>query len=206
MKNDEVYYTETENTWHKKNYVEYCNKKFDFLKKYLNGKIIDVCCGTGWFNKKYGIKKKIINTDFIKRNVPNFKKIRIEKMPFKTNEFDTVVCLDTLEHLDEKTHLLAIKELFRIGKTIIISTAFGSNFFRFFSNILRNRIGVLNSLVVGHYREYDDLEFQKIVNNYGKILDSKKISMPYTFMPLTNFLRKTNNFYTKIFIIKKKIK
>lgn len=204
MKKDEIFYINEEPGWEKDSYQNYCVKKFNFMKKFLRGKILDSGCGIGWFYKKYDKKKNVTNLDFVKRDLPNFKKSELTKLPFKKNSFDTVVCLDVLEHLTNGEDMKVLNELLRVGKRVVISTAFGNNLFRFFSNPLRKLIGVLNNIFRGHFIEYDEKKFIAMLKKKGKIVASKNISMPCGFMPLTDFLKNNKIFYTKIIVIDSK--
>jgi ubiquinone/menaquinone biosynthesis C-methylase UbiE len=208
MKSVESFYHEEEDGWEKKRYVDYCNDKYNLLKDYVKGKVLDVGCGTGWFYKKHKGKNSIVNTDFINRDVPNFVKSSITNMPFKTSEFDTVLCLDVLEHLEDGVDMKALKELFRVGKRVILSTTFSSRISRFLIKPFRRLLGVHNSLFVGHYREYDEKSFTKFLDKKGKVVNSFSVKLPFfwdsTFWnSLMGFLKNKKHYYTKLFIVDK---
>jgi ubiquinone/menaquinone biosynthesis C-methylase UbiE len=90
--------------------------------------ICDVGCGTGYlldYIKKHTSTKleRLVGIDFNVPENPRFDGIefisgKIEKLPFKDNEFDTVVCTHVIEHiLDYRT---AISELRRIAARRLI--------------------------------------------------------------------------------------
>jgi len=98
-------------------------------------KILDVGCGTGFFEKLLWNRgyKSVIGLDWsenclkiAKSKTPDYNYIRVnfeDKLPFKDNSFNTIVCLEVLEHVVSPLNLL--KELLRVGKEIIISTPNG---------------------------------------------------------------------------------
>ncbi|MBL8038178.1 MAG: class I SAM-dependent methyltransferase [Nitrospira sp.] len=105
----------------------------DFYREVLNecdlflyGNVIDVGCGPGFFSKVLSSSRKvraIYGTDFssasIKRcrqEVPegHFFVGDIYRVSCQDGGFDTVVCMETLEHLEQPAH--AIAELFRLCK------------------------------------------------------------------------------------------
>ena len=80
------------------------------IKKYLVGKTLDV--GTEFNHDYFTTQCDIIKKEGVEeQNVLN--------LDYKNNEFDTVVCLEVLEHT--LNPVKAIKELKRVSKRIIIS-------------------------------------------------------------------------------------
>ncbi|MBS1266317.1 MAG: hypothetical protein MAG795_00284 [Candidatus Woesearchaeota archaeon] len=73
---------------------------------------LNICCG-----KTDGGG---VNADVVKHtNVPNFKKIdNIYKLPFKDNEFKTVLCSHTIEHVQNPEKFY--RELLRVGKKVVL--------------------------------------------------------------------------------------
>lgn len=80
------------------------------LKKYLtpNSLILDAGCGTGGtfsYLKKAGFRNitSVDNSEIAlkfckKRGVPNLRLASVNKLPFKNNTFDAVICMDVLYH------------------------------------------------------------------------------------------------------------
>lgn len=63
--------------------------------------------------KKLGVYNKLIKSD-------------VRKLPFKEREFDTVICLQVIEHLSKRQGLELLKNLERIAKyQVILTTSFG---------------------------------------------------------------------------------
>ena len=109
-----------------------------FLKKYINknSKVLEVGCGTGVFTEV--IKKlsnNIIATDIsknmlleAKKRNPDveFKEADIENLPFKDQEFDLVIAINSFSYVPKKNK--GIKEIQRVlkknGKFLIIDMNF----------------------------------------------------------------------------------
>lgn len=101
---------------------------FKSILKNIKGKsVLEVGCGNCFLSSK--IEKKgfnitasdIVINDKIKKTYPNltFKNADVESLPFKKNQFDTVICAHTIEHVIDLVS--AIKELRRIcSKRLIV--------------------------------------------------------------------------------------
>lgn len=110
------------------NYIDYIKSK----------KILDAGCGEG--NFEYLIKQKRISCEIIgidskekslreaRKNLPSFKFLKaslLEKLPFKKQEFNTIVMFDVIEHLPKGSEKKALKQLNRVlkkGGYLIVST------------------------------------------------------------------------------------
>ena len=98
------------------------------LKKHAVGKCLDIGFGSGVYTKYLkALGHRVVGIDNEPEFVRQAKKIypdiefingSIYKLPFKENEFDTVILFDVLEHVDEK---VALKEIARVGKRAIIT-------------------------------------------------------------------------------------
>lgn len=90
----------------------FINKAFP---QYLEGKLLDV--GSRDNTLRDVLKKDAVLID---KNNPNLASFDWEKepLPFGDNSFDTVVCLDTLEHIDNLHG--AFEDLLRVSKRYII--------------------------------------------------------------------------------------
>lgn len=87
--------------------------------------ILEVGCGKAYLANKMSKKHQVTACDLVisqslKRRYPkiNFVTANIEKLPFKSGQFDTVVCTHTLEHV-VNLHL-AISELRRVTRKRLI--------------------------------------------------------------------------------------
>lgn len=97
----------------------------EILKNISGKKVLEVGCGRGLLADKMAQSHEVIASDIvIDKHLPQkyprvtFKKADIEKLPFKDNEFDTIVSTHTLEHVQNIFH--AISELRRVAKKRII--------------------------------------------------------------------------------------
>lgn len=150
-------------------------KKFE---KYLNGDILEVGCGIGNFTnslKKYGNVWAIdINKTYVRQTSDLIRKKGtieegdIEKTIhfFGGKKFDSIVCLNVLEHIkDDKK---ALKNMFDLlkddGYLILLVPAFDFLF------------GEIDKSI-GHFRRYDKNELQKKVKSLGfEVIKSRIIN------------------------------
>jgi len=88
-----------------------------YFKSELTGRILDVGCD------KAVLKKLLPNVDYIGIDISGTPDICInleetERLPFNNAEFDTVLCSDVLEHLNNLHHIF--NELVRVTKEYLI--------------------------------------------------------------------------------------
>jgi len=115
------------------------------IKKYgRHGKYLDAGCGTGLLLRH--LPKGSVGLDINPRNIEKAKKHApkatlfegdIEKMPFKDEDFSTVVCTEVIEHQpDPKPTVKEIKRVLRKGGVLIGSVPSDSPiwFLRFLSS------------------------------------------------------------------------
>jgi SAM-dependent methyltransferase len=77
----------------------------------LNRPMLNISCG----ETNYGD----INADIMPQNVSNFVQyVPNEKLPFDDNQFESVYCAHTLEHVDNPKQFL--DELHRVGKKVFL--------------------------------------------------------------------------------------
>lgn len=99
------------------------------------GKVLDVGCGGGTFGvmlRSFRSPESITGIDafqpYIERCASlgiynNLEQMDIKKgLPFDTNKFDNVYCIEVIEHLEYSDALFIIEELIRVGKRIVITT------------------------------------------------------------------------------------
>ncbi len=89
------------------------------------GSLLDVGCGKGVLAKQLSKKYSVTACDILIdpktiKNLPpiDFRKASIENLPFGENEFDTVTCTHTLEHIRDVSK--AVKELKRVARNRLI--------------------------------------------------------------------------------------
>jgi len=196
------FYKREEKEWETGVYQDYCKKKFALFKKYIIGKVLDVGCGVGYFYRWYHDKENMMNFDFIDRDIPNFCSGDITSIPFEDKFFDTVICSDVIEHLEPHIHLKAVDEVFRVAKKrVIMSSCFGSWYTRKVTDFIRSLIGVKEHDMWNHWREYDEKEFTKMMERYGKVIDTFDVSLPFFSMFISKFATYRKILWTKIYII-----
>lgn len=143
---------------------------------FIYGDILEVGCGIGNFTgllAKYGkIWAVDINQEYIKKNKPD-KKINVGfgdiekgKYFFKEKKFDSIVCLNVLEHIKDDNS--AIKNLFTLlksgGKLILLVPAHQF----LYGEIDRS---------IGHVRRYNKGDLTRRLEETGfKILLSRKLN------------------------------
>lgn len=89
--------------------VDYHWLKKEHVKKEAWG--LNICCGD--------TDGGGVNADVVERDVPNFVKIKnIYDLPFQDEEFETVLCSHTMEHVEKPDEFL--KELKRVGENVTI--------------------------------------------------------------------------------------
>lgn len=149
------------------------------FKKYLNGEILEVGCGIGNFTEdliKFGKVWAIdINKECItqtKRKVDSktevgFGDIETGECFFKGKKFDSIVCLNVLEHIREDGKALNNLYNFLNKKGILILLVPAHNFL--FGEIDKS---------IGHYRRYDKAKLNQLVKRTGfKILNERIMNM-----------------------------
>ena len=185
-------------------YKRYCDKKLKEIMPFLKKRdsILDAGCGGEkhpyCFLKLENLCPKLKGIDFNNHWHPKILKGDLNALKFKSNSFDTAICLDVLEHIPEWE--TALNELIRVSKkrVILIVPTSENKMFRLFTNFLRKLIGINNPLLVGHYREFFP---EQIIHFRNKKISSvffKKINQP---IPLAVIFNKTRIFYAGIYII-----
>lgn len=136
------------------------------FSQYLSGEILEIGCGIGNFSShlaNYGNLTAIdINKSYMKeankkmgnRVSVGFGDIEKGKFFFKKRVFDTVVCLNVLEHIkDDKKALKNIYELLAPGGILILLVPMH----RFLFNLIDQSIN--------HFRRYEKNELKEILRN-----------------------------------------
>lgn len=93
-------------------YIKPCKRLLDlgcgrgYLARFIKSKVLEV----------YGIDKSIANLILAERNGMKIEQVDLDKqkIPFGNLFFDTVVCLDVIEHIKDPYNL--IKEVYRVTK------------------------------------------------------------------------------------------
>lgn len=149
------------------------------FKKYLSGEILEVGCGIGNFTEdliRFGKVWAIdINNECIvktKRKVDGkakvgFGDIETGKCFFKGKKFDSILCLNVLEHIKEDGKALNNLYNFLNKDGILILLVPAHNFL--FGEIDKS---------IGHFRRYDKAELKQLLKRTGfKILNERIMNM-----------------------------
>lgn len=156
-------------------YNKWTLRKFE---KYLKGEILEIGCGIGNFTptlSKYG---KVTAVDIEPSLIENFKHVDNQNMSvgfgnietgeyfFKNKEFDTVVCINVLEHINNDTKALEnISKLTKKGGNLILLVPIYDFLF-----------GEIDKSI-GHFRRHSPQDLSKRLENLGfNIISSKKLN------------------------------
>ena len=85
------------------------------IAKFCRGKVLDIGCKNGELGS-YLTECEYFPIDAIKKKIPNFKQVNIEKdkLPYPSNSFDTIVIGEVLEHLEN--YFFVLRETHRVLK------------------------------------------------------------------------------------------
>lgn len=108
--------------------------------------------------KQSALSKKIKNISFIKGDAN-------ERLPFKSNTFDKVLCSDVLEHLNKREE--AVKEIYRVLKKPGIAFFVTDNPNTSWKN-LQKSVGLFYYADLDHKYEYPKMEILRLLeeNNF----------------------------------------
>lgn len=149
------------------------------FEKYLKGDILEVGCGIGNFTKylvKYGhVWALDINSEYVQR-VNNLKDEKIKaglgdiekgKYFFGEKKFDSIICLNVLEHIeDDVTALINLKKLLKEGGFLILILPAHQFLF-----------GEIDKSI-GHYRRYTKVSIKKMLLDHGfKLIKVRILNM-----------------------------
>lgn len=151
------------------------NQRLELINKYLVGKkILDVGCGKGFyvdFLTKKGVD--VTGVDFVAKFIREAKKLKqgrfikadAQKLPFKDNEFDTVLLFDILEHGDDR---LLLKESARVVKSKILVIVPR----KVDRQLEQSGVIFRHYLDKSHLREYLESDFKGLAKECGLMVDT----------------------------------
>jgi 2-polyprenyl-3-methyl-5-hydroxy-6-metoxy-1,4-benzoquinol methylase len=183
-------------------YDDYCKRKISIVKKFLSKEesILDVGCGNP--EEIFCIKelKKYPRWVGLDLCPPENEKrvIKGDILKVKIKKFDTVICLDALEHFEKPNKVMKKMREIANEKIIIITPVTTSNLFRKILKVLKTIFGI--NIFQGHYHEFFESEIVEMANG----LHCKKII--YTEFPiiwLSKLLFRFNLLKSGIFIFEK---
>ena len=195
-----------------KNYPEIATERFDnakfhrryclsFIKKFINGKILEIGAGCGSFTRDYiNINRNITLTETDKKNFDDLKKIFKDYKNVKvtnntiykeTGNFDTILYLHVLEHIEDDFAELneVYKKLNKNGHLIILVPACQ----KLYSGLDKT---------VGHFRRYERDFFKNELVGFKRIRLLSLDTMGYFLYSLNKIFFKNENVPSnfKIFI------
>jgi len=149
------------------------------FRKYLTGDILEVGFGTGNFTKFLNKYKTVwiidINDEYIRKTKKlvgkkvqvGFGDIEENRYFFENRNFDSIVCLNVLEHVQNDD--LALQNLYKLlnnkGKLILLVPS---------HQFLYGEI----DKSIGHFRRYSKLKFERKLEKMGfKIISARRLNL-----------------------------
>lgn len=179
-------------------HIKYC---MSFVKKFIQGEVLEVGAGCGSFTRNYfNSDLNIILTETDQKNYEGLKKFFYKKNNVTIShnkicdidkKFDTILYLHVLEHIEEdRKELKSAYEKLKKGGRLIIMVPKHQ---KLYSNLDK---------AVGHFRRYELDFFEKNLINLERELLISLDSMGYILYFLNKIFFKNETFpsYLKIFI------
>jgi len=168
----------------------FINRKMLFLERFISehciqGKSLDVGCNYGFFSEylakigfnSYGIDIK--KEYFPKKGKAHYSMQSAEKMNFKDESFDLIICFDTIEHIKDKED--ALSEIRRVLKKdgffiCTVPNIFSYFYMRSFLTFGLRGYDIFNNV---HYQR-TLWDWTKLLKQYFEIIEIKPIlSIPF---------------------------
>lgn len=155
---------------------------FALLGKVRPDSILDVGCGEGFTLHKLqqqGIGEKLEGIEYQKKAIALGKKQypdivikqgSIDKLPYKDNAFDLVLCTEVLEHMDNPEK--ALKELVRVSKKYVLLSVPNEPFFML-AQLIRGKNWSRLGNDIEHINHWTFWGFKQFVSKYLKIYSVK---------------------------------
>lgn len=141
--------------------------RYLFAEKYVNGRVLDAACGCGYGSKillesaseVVGVDDSLEAIEWAREffRGPNFIKGRIEQAPW-TGKFETVVSLETIEHLKNPEEALQAFRRACVGN--LIASVPNENLYPFKAETFAQDDSP-------HFRHYTPEEFQNLLESNG---------------------------------------
>jgi ubiquinone/menaquinone biosynthesis C-methylase UbiE len=169
-KSKDYYFTQSKQLGWGEDSAKIDGERINLLKKYIVGKnVLDIGCGSGIyvdFLNKEGYQASGVDfvEDFIKLARKNKKGeffiSHAEKLPFKNNEFETVILFDILEHGDDRKIIGEAKRVSKKRIIVIVPQVVDS---------LLSESGVIYRHYIdkSHLREYTFESIKKLAQQQG---------------------------------------
>lgn len=159
-------------------------KKIKKLTPLDTDSVLEVGCGAGYSliefknNFKEGtsfsacdIDPKLVDLAKEKNPEVDCRTASIYELPYEDNSFDTILCLEVLEHLENPEK--ALSELSRVAKKYIIVSTPNEPIWRIL-NCVRGKYLKDFGNTPGHINHWSSKSFKKLVSKYFNVVDIKK--------------------------------
>lgn len=159
--------------------------KMKFIKKYLNKipsnyKILDLGCGEGVLVEEF--KKLGYNIIGLDQNYSSEFVIKgdIRRAPFSGHNFDVVLCLDVIEHLDYQNQQMAMTEIKRLLKDDGVAIFTIPNLAHFYSRLRFLLLGKLDrtARIEKHPGDRPIKEYLRLLSGEGFTVIQRKGLFP----------------------------
>lgn len=173
-------------------------KNIDFLN------CLDIGCASGFMTSEiykaypharyWGVDIYDKAIEFAKKNYPhiNFKKASATKLPFKDENFDLILCFETIEHVeDPKICLMEIKRILKKNGTAIITMDSGNLLFRIVWWFWEKTKGKVWQ--GAHLHPFHHNQLEKLIKSCGFKIKKKIFS--FFGMEVTFILQKNEKIY-----------
>ena len=162
------------------------------LKYLKNKKILDAGCREGYIGSLFLEDNKVTFVDIEEKHLKNIKKhknaiiTKTDKLPFKRNYFDVIICSDVLEHIKEDKKV--IKNLLDILKKDGILVLTNPAYSRYYGE---------HDRLIGHYRRYDKKDYLNIAKENALEIVKIKYLASLIFLPfiLSQKFKKSKSLY-----------
>jgi len=181
-------YYESKDLWELSNFdkthFKRTKKVLDIIPKDSTS-LLDVGCGNGILCNQAQIQmRNLTRVVGFDQSIEAMKQVRTEKkvgditkLPFKEKEFDTVCCLEVLEHIPSDIYQSVIYELTKVAKQNIIITVPNNE------NLLENTIQCPNCKTLFHrylhVQSFDSNRLEKLFEKYGFTCRTVKTIISY---------------------------
>lgn len=181
----------------------WANTRLRIMKNLVREKgklILDLGCGKGYVGMQLQEGNKVVFAEVDPELIRGVKGMKVvldaNKLPFKDETFDYVICADVLEHINDDKKVLQNlhKVLKKKGKAIIALPAY-------------SRLYGHHDKLIGHYRRYDKKSFAKLARAAGFKINYARYSLSLLFFPFlaNQFMVKSNKAYQGKSSLEKKI-
>lgn len=165
---------QTENWLYQKHIEQFQACLFELLDRGHPASVLDAGCGEGFVLKYLKKHRPDVSLTGIDRNAEavayaqkvlqvdaNFHVGDLYDLPFADDSFDTVLCSEVLEHLDQPER--AVEELKRVARSHVLITVPREPYFRWLNN-LSQLLGL--SPDPGHVQFWSHRTFQEFINRH----------------------------------------